>query len=243
MNAVCVHKAYNGSYYIITNIGEKFNMRMRKKRNGEQRITNCSQFLAPEKEKILADACVPFEKNAPVCLEIGCGKGAFICENAKRYPELNFYAMEKVRDCMVIALEKAVAADEGDIIKNLRFIIGDAETLPEYFAPCSLERIYLNFSDPWPKKGHAKRRLTHVSKLNIYKELLRDGGEIRLKTDNDGLFEFSLEQFAEAGFEVLWQTTDLHASEYNEGNIMTEYERSFSEKGKNINAAVFVKRA
>lgn len=218
-------------------------MRMRKKRNGEQRISNCSQFLAPEKEVIHDNPNIPFKAPAPIHLEIGCGKGAFICENAKRHPENNYYAMEKVRDCMVIALEKAAAADEGDIIGNLRFIIGDAETLPEYFAPGSVDVIYLNFSDPWPKKGHAKRRLTHISKLAIYKQLLRDGGELRLKTDNDGLYEFSLEQFAEAGWETLWQTTDLHASEHNENNIMTEYERAFSEKGKSINAAVFIKKA
>ncbi|MEE1357766.1 MAG: tRNA (guanosine(46)-N7)-methyltransferase TrmB [Clostridia bacterium] len=218
-------------------------MRMRKKKNGEQRITNCSQFLAPEKEEIFKNPMLPFENEAPICLEIGCGKGAFICTNAKNHPELNFYAMEKVRDVMVIALEKAMEQNEDDIINNLRFIIGDAQTLTEFFPPESLDRIYLNFSDPWPKKGHAKRRLTHISKLDIYKTLLKDGAELRLKTDNDGLFEFSLEQFKEAGFDVLWQTTDLHNSEYNKDNVMTEYERNFSEKGKNINAAVFVKRA
>ena len=175
---------------------------MRKKRNGEQRITNCSQFLAPEKEQMKQDANLPFKSSAPIHLEIGCGKGAFICQNAKRYPDVNYYAMEKVRDCMVIALEKAQAADEGDIINNLRFIIGDAETLPEYFAPGSVDVIYLNFSDPWPKKGHAKRRLTHKCKLDIYKRILKPGGELRLKTDNDGLYEFSLEQFAECGWET-----------------------------------------
>lgn len=217
-------------------------MRMRKKRNGEQRITNCSQFLAPDREVIHEDPQAPFASQGPICLEIGCGKGAFICENARRYPSLNFYAMEKVRDCMVLALEKASAANEGDLERNLRFIIGDAQELCEYFPDGSLDRIYLNFSDPWPKAGHAKRRLTHVSKLEIYRRLLRDGGEIRFKTDNDALFEFSIEQFGSAGFDIIWQTRDLHASEYNEGNIMTEYERSFSEKGKSINAALIVKR-
>ena len=216
---------------------------MRKKRNGEQRITNCSQYLAPERDIMIGNINAPFRSNGPVHLEIGCGKGAFICQNAKRYPDVNYYAMEKVRDCMVIALEKAQAADEGDIINNLRFIIGDAETLCEYFPPASLDVIYLNFSDPWPKKGHAKRRLTHKCKLDIYKRILKPGGELRLKTDNDGLYEFSLEQFAECGWETLWQTTDLHASEYAKDNIMTEYERAFSEKGKNINAAVFINKA
>ena len=218
-------------------------MRMRKKKNGDQRITNCSQFLAPEKEEIYKAPTSPFENDAPIALEIGCGKGGFITQVAKTEPTYNFYAMERVRDCMVIALEKAVEADEGDIIKNLRFIIDDADRLTEYFAPGAISRIYLNFSDPWHKKGHAKRRLTHVSRLNMYKSLLCDGGEIRFKTDNDALFEFSIEQFAEADFDIRWITRDLHNSEYNEGNIMTEYERAFSEKGKNINAALIVKKA
>ncbi len=235
---LCKHR--NASYYIITNLGENINMRMRKKKNGEQRITNCSQFLAPEKEEIYKNPAFPFKNDYPLCLEIGCGKGGFITEMAKVHPEYNFYAMEKVRDCMVLALEKAASQDEG-LLDNLRFIIGDAETLCEIFPPESLDKIYLNFSDPWPKKGHAKRRLTHISKLNIYKTLLKEGGELRLKTDNDGLFDFSLEQFEEAGFDILWKTTDLHVSEYNDGNIMTEYERNFSEKGKNINAAVVIK--
>ena len=216
-------------------------MRMRKKKNGEQRITNCSQFLAPEKEIIHSDPQFPFKNNAPLCLEIGCGKGAFICENAKRYKDLNFYALEKVRDCMVIALEKAAECEDTTLTDNLRFIIADAQDLREIFPDGSLDVIFLNFSDPWPKKGHAKRRLTHVTKLDIYKALLKEGGEIRLKTDNDVLFDFSLEQFELAGLKLEWKTTDLHQSEYNDNNIMTEYERSFSEKGKNINAATVKK--
>ena len=218
-------------------------MRMRKKRNGEQRISNCSQYLAPEREIIHENVQAPFKREGEIHLEIGCGKGAFICENAKRYPQNNYYAMEKVRDCMVIALEKAQSCDEGGLIDNLRFIIGDAQELCEYFPSGSVDVIYLNFSDPWPKKGHAKRRLTHRSKLDIYKNILRDDGQLRLKADNDALYEFALSEFAESGWETLWQTTDLHASEHNENNIMTEYERAFSEKGKNINGAVFVKKA
>ncbi len=217
-------------------------MRMRKKKNSEQRITNCSQFLAPERAEIYKNPSSPFKNELPLCLEIGCGKGGFITELAKLHPECNFYAMEKVRDCMVLALEKAVSGEAG-LEDNLRFIIDDAQNLPEIFMPCSLDIIYLNFSDPWPKKGHAKRRLTHISKLNIYKSLLKDHGEIRLKTDNDGLFEFSLEQFSEAGFQILWQTRDLHKSEHNEGNVMTEYERSFSQMGKNINAVTVKKHS
>ena len=120
---------------------------------------------------------------------------------------------------------------------NLRFLIGDAQNLTEWFPAHSVDCIYLNFSDPWPKKGYAKRRLTHEGFLNRYREILREGGVLRLKTDNEGLFDFSLEQFALCGLTVEWMTRDLHASELAKDNIMTEYERNFSEKGQVIYSA------
>ena len=144
--------------------------------------------------------------------------------------------MERVHDVVVAAVEKADACADTRP-DNLRFILDGADGLAEYFAPASLDRVYLNFSDPWPKKGYAKRRLTHVGFLELYKQVLRKGGLLRLNTDNAGLFDFSLEQFAEAGLTVEWQTRDLHASEKNEGNVMTEYERNFSEKGQVIYSA------
>ena len=214
-------------------------MRMRRKKHGPERIAACSELLINKGDDIKA----AFPNPAfPLCLEIGCGKGGFACGMAAQHHDINIVALERVADVACLALEKAKAAKDDRPTDNLRFMIADAKDLLEIFPEHSIDRIYLNFSDPWPKKGHAKRRLTHVSKLNIYKSLLKDGAELRLKTDNDGLFEFSLEQFEEAGFELLWKTTDLHNSEYNKDNIMTEYERNFSEKGKNINAAVVVKR-
>jgi tRNA (guanine-N7-)-methyltransferase len=144
--------------------------------------------------------------------------------------------MERVPDVACLALEKAMQRKD-ERPDNLRFLIGDARNLAEWFAPHSVDCIYLNFSDPWPKKGYAKRRLTHVGFLELYRKVLRRGGVLKLKTDNVGLFDFSLEQFVEAGLRIDWQTRNLHASEKAADNIMTEYERNFSEKGQAICSA------
>ena len=178
-----------------------------------------------------------FTESRPVHMEIGCGKGNFACGMAKKHPDVNFIAVERVADVCCIALEKAKAAADERESDNLRFLIGDAKILAENVKPHSLDCIYLNFSDPWPKKGHAKRRLTHRGFLEIYKNLLTDDGILRLKTDNVGLFDFSLEEFEAVGATVLWQTRDLHASEKNADNVMTEYEKNFSEKGFSICSA------
>jgi tRNA (guanine-N7-)-methyltransferase len=135
-----------------------------------------------------------------------------------------------------LALEKAMAAKDSRP-DNLRFIIGDARNLTEYFVPHSFDRIYLNFSDPWPKTGYAKRRLTHRGFLELYRSLLIEGGLLILKTDNEGLFDFSLEEFAAMGLTIEWQTRNLHASEAAADNVMTEYERHFSELGQVIYSA------
>ena len=137
-------------------------------------------------------------------------------------------------DEKLLRLEKAKAAAEDRERDNLRFIIGDAKNLEENVKPHSLDCIYLNFSDPWPKSGHAKRRLTHRGFLAIYEKLLKNDGILRLKTDNVGLFDFTLEEMAEYGMEILWQTRDLHKTPENEGNVMTEYEKNFSDKGTPI---------
>ena len=150
--------------------------------------------------------------------------------------DVNFIAMEKVPDVACLALEKAKkSAEERD--DNLRFLIGDAKNLTEWLPASCVDCIYLNFSDPWPKSGHAKRRLTHRNFLEIYERLLCDGGLLKLKTDNIGLFEFSLESFEEYGLELVWMTRDLHASDKNEGNVMTEYEANFSSRGMPIYSA------
>ncbi len=211
-------------------------MRMRRKKHGAERIAACAEILI---EKPVIPAIDPngyFSVARPIHLEIGCGKGDFAVGMAAKYPENNFIAMERVSDVACLALEKAMLAKESRP-DNLRFLIGDAKNLSEWFPPHSIDCLYLNFSDPWPKKGYAKRRLTHEGFLALYRSVLKPGGLLRLKTDNEGLFDFSLEEFARCGLTVEWQTRDLHRSEKNADNIMTEYERNFSERGQVIYSA------
>ena len=136
--------------------------------------------------------------------------------------------MERVKDCIVIATEKA---DEGERPQNLRFIIDGADNLPAWFAAGSVDKIFLNFSDPWHKKGYFKRRLTYRKYLALYFTLLCEGGELCFKTDNAPLFDFSLEEIASVDLVPEVVTRDLHASPYAEGNVMTEYERGFVAEG------------
>lgn len=234
-------------------------MRMRHKKHGNERILACREFLIPTPDGTLVGpdrvqhtenttyAIQPeeiFEKKQPVHLEIGCGKGGFSIETAKANPDVNLIAMERVPDVCCIALERAMTErypENGEAsmetLQNLRFLIGNAENLPLWLPPHSVDCIYLNFSDPWPKKGYAKRRLTYRKFLEIYRGLLVPGGILKLKTDNDLLFASSLEEFAISELEILWQTDDLHHSERAESNIMTEYEAHFASIGKNIHAA------
>lgn len=210
-------------------------MRARKKKHGAERIAACAALLIEHPEALEGDPGAAFPEKRPVHLEIGCGKGNFACGMAAAHPEINFIAMERVPDVACLALEKAQASADTRP-DNLRFLIGNAEMLTEWFAPHSFDCIYLNFSDPWPKKGHAKRRLTHRLFLERYRQLLVPGGILRFKTDNVGLFDFSLEEFAAAGLTVSDLTRDLHHSPLNADNVMTEYEKNFSEKGFPIHA-------
>jgi tRNA (guanine-N7-)-methyltransferase len=216
-------------------------MRVRKKKNGAARIAACSDLLIENVELLKEDPQYAFGEKRPLYIEIGCGKGNFACGKAAANREVNFIAMEKVADVACLALEKAKSrADERP--DNLRFIIGDAKNLSEWFPDSCADGIYLNFSDPWPKAGHAKRRLTYRTFLELYRKLLKDGGALVLKTDNVGLFDFSLEEFEACGLEVEWFTRDLHNSEYNEGNVMTEYEANFSSQGFPICSAKVIFR-
>ena len=171
---------------------------------------------------------------AKVYLEIGAGKGGFACKMAERHSDSAYFAMERVTDCVVICAERAASGEYGEL-NNLRFVIDTADNLMHIFERGSVDAIFLNFSDPWSKKGYAKRRLTHRRYLAMYLNLLRDGGKLRFKTDNVGLFDFSLEEVEAMGLTPDIVTRDLHGSEWNEGNIMTEYETNFSEQGMKIN--------
>ena len=207
-------------------------MRMRKKKHGEERLSQCVEYLYNhEGEPLTNPSEVVYGDESPVYLEIGAGKGGFAVGMTKANPEVAYFAMERVTDCVVLAAE--MAKREGT--DRLRFIIDTADNLTKIFAPGSVDAIFLNFSDPWSKKGYAKRRLTHARYLAVYMNLLKDGGILRFKTDNVGLFDFSLEEVSAMGITPDVVTRDLHASEWNENNVMTEYERNFSSQGMKIN--------
>lgn len=175
-----------------------------------------------------------FENDKPVHIEIGMGKGKFIMELAERNPDINYVGIEKFSSVLVRALQKM----EEKQLPNLVFIRMDAEDIEEVFEQEEVAQIYLNFSDPWPKDRHAKRRLTSTRFLARYENVLKKDGKVIFKTDNRDLFDFSLEQAKEADWVIENYTYDLHNSEYNEGNVMTEYEEKFSKEGKPINRMV-----
>ncbi|MBQ6847676.1 MAG: tRNA (guanosine(46)-N7)-methyltransferase TrmB [Clostridia bacterium] len=212
-------------------------MRMRKKKYLDERLNAVSDILlisdfedrnfntAKEKKEYI-DLVKWFGSDKPVFLEIGCGKGKFACEYAKAHPEINLIAVEKSGNVITAACEMA----KKENVENLRFIKCGAEYLEKYLKEQSVEKIFLNFSCPFPKSGYATHRLTHNRFLEIYKRLLKRGGEIHQKTDNMHFFEFSLEQLSASGFALKNISLDLHKSDF-EGNIMTEYEEKFVSKG------------
>ena len=204
-------------------------MRMRKKKNLGARWERCARYLVEKPEDMKGKWQEVFGNGNEIHLEIGCGKGGFITGMAEKYPDINFIAVEKVRDVMVMAMEKAAAA----WLKNVVFIDMDAEKIEDVFEKGEVSRIYLNFSDPWKKNKQAKRRLTHKRFLDRYKNVLPAGGFVWFKTDNRALFEFSLNSFAEEDFKMRNISLDLHNSKF-EDNVMTEYETRFSEMGMPI---------
>ena len=172
-----------------------------------------------------------FGNNNPIHIEIGMGKGSFIMEMARRNPDINYIGIEKYSSVLIRAVEKRVQEPE---MKNLFFIRMEAEYIGDVFEKGEVAYIYLNFSDPWPKDRHAKRRLTSRQFLARYETILAEDGGVTFKTDNVSLFDFSLEEVEAAGWKLLNSTRDLHNSEYNEGNVMTEYQKKFSEMGNPI---------
>lgn len=172
-----------------------------------------------------------FGNDHPVRIEIGMGKGKFLHTLAKENPDINYIGIEKYSSVLLRAIQKM----EEDELSNLKFIRMDAEEITDVFATGEVDRIYLNFSDPWPKDRHAKRRLPSRQFLKRYDEILKKDGRIEFKTDNRDLFDFAVEELPEAGFRAEVLTYDLHADEkLMEGNIMTEYEEKFSAAGNPI---------
>lgn len=202
-------------------------MRMRKKKNLDARMAACAPWLVTGPEALRGAWRERFGAGEGVSLEleIGCGKGGFITEMAKQNPDRCFVAVERVESALLMALEKAKEAG----LHNVLFLSTDAALLGEIFAPGEIDRIYLNFSDPWPPKRQHKRRLTHPLFLAVYQSILKEAGEICFKTDNKGLFEDSVCYFSQFGYGLFDVTFDLHRTDTP--NIMTEYERNFSEQG------------
>ena len=215
-------------------------MRMRKKKNGATRLAACAHMFRDLPEEPIASPEGDFHRDGEIWLEVGCGKGGFACGMAAKHPMVNFYAMERVNDVALLAAERA-EREKDTRPDNLRFILAGAADLPRYFACGSLDRVYLNFSDPWPKKGYAKRRLTHRAFIHSYFRLMKMGGELRFKTDNVGLFDFTLEELAALGLAPHFVTRDLHNEPEAADNVMTEYETNFSSQGVPI-CSLWVKK-
>lgn len=220
---------------------------MHKKSHLEERIAACADIvtvadLNEKNMKISADIpdILPLDKifgnNNPVHLEIGCGKGKFVCETARLNPDVNFIAVEKISNVLIEALERT----KEEKIHYVYYLNCAAEVLQRYFEEGAISRIYLNFSNPLPKEGYKKQRLTHPRFLNIYRTLLKDGGEIFQKTDDYAFYLFSLESYKEAGYKIVDTCEDL-ASNPVEGDVETEHEKLFKERGKPIYRIVAVK--
>ncbi len=204
-------------------------MRLRNVKGSRDTIA-ANEYVVKDEESMKGKWHELFGNDRPIHIEVGMGKGRFIMELAEKNPDINYIGIEKFSSVLVRAIEKQ------DEIKlpNLRFIRMDAEYIENVFEAGEVAYIYLNFSDPWPKDRHAKRRLTSVQFLARYKNILAENGGVTFKTDNRPLFDFSVEQVDEAKWIMDNVTYDLHNSEYAEGNIMTEYEKRFSEMGNPI---------
>lgn len=209
-------------------------MRVRHKPWAEEEIKNSPHIVIPNPAEHKGKWQRFFKNEAPIHIEIGTGKGRFITEMAKAHPTINFIGIELQTSVICTALLKIMDQQNDETCNNNVCLLNEnAEHLQDYFADGEIDRIYLNFSDPWPKKRHAKRRLTHEHFLLKYKSILEENGEVHLKTDNETLFEFSLNSFANFGCRLKNMTLNLHESDF-EGNIMTEYEQKFSAKGMKI---------
>ncbi len=227
-------------------------MRMRKKRNFEERMEACGDLLlaqgaagilnmqeAAAHYRDLIDFSAAFGEeraNLPVALEIGCGKGGFIIELAKREPAVNYLALEKMSNVILTPMEEI--KKQG--VENIRFLNIRAECIPCYIPEGSLDTVYLNFSTPLPKLGYASQRLTHRNFLEKYKKLLKKGGKIVQKTDDREFFDFSLEEYKACGFALEEVSYNLHEGGNPDWNIVTEYEQKWVERGLPIHRAVAV---
>ena len=205
-------------------------MRLRHIRGAEETIAT-SPYVIQEPELHKGSWNQVFGNDNPIQIEVGMGKGRFIMELAQQNPDINYIGIERYSSVLLRGLQKRAQLE----LNNIYFMCIDAKNMADYFAPGEVDKIYLNFSDPWPKDRHAKRRLTSSRFMACYRQVLPSDGRIEFKTDNQGLFDFSLEEIPASGFTITAFTRDLHHdASMNEGNIMTEYEEKFSSQGNPI---------
>lgn len=204
-------------------------MRQRNKPGAKDKLQQYPQYVIHSPETYKGKWNEAFEIEQPLHIEIGTGKGRFITEMAKKNPNINYIGIELSISVIATALDLLIEAE----LPNLKLMNVNAMELTNFFQKGDVDRIYLNFSDPWPKTRHEKRRLTFKTFLDVYKQILVDQGEIHFKTDNQGLFEYSLMSFSHYGLLLKYVSLDLHHSDF-EGNVMTEYEEKFSSKGNRI---------
>ena len=204
-------------------------MRVRKRKGAESLLTDNPQYVISNPEECKEQWHQVFGNNNPIHIEVGSGKGRFITGMAAKHPDINYIGIDIQLSVLSYALDKVL--EQG--LPNVKLLRVDGSSLTNYFEEAEVDRIYLNFSDPWPKKKHAKRRLTYKSFLETFQQILPEQGEIHFKTDNQGLFEYSLASFSQYGMILQEVWLDLHASDY-EGNVLTEYEEKFSQKGQPI---------
>jgi len=212
-------------------------LRMRKRANLDARMERCAALLIDEPEALRGQWMERFPGHARLYAELGCGKGRFTADTAEAMPETLYIAVEKVPDAMILAMEKIDRRG----LENVRFIDADAKLLNTIFAPGEVDRLYINFCDPWPKSRDAKLRLTSPFFLRLYADVLKEGGEIHFKTDNAPLFDWSIAQFEAEGWALSEVTHDLHAN--GPVGIMTDYEARFYEQGMKINRLVAARTA
>lgn len=208
-------------------------MRLRHKPYAKDKLEEYSQYVVTDPSEIKGNWLKRFKNEHPIHIEIGCGKGQFIIDMAKKYPKINFIGVELQTSVIVTALEKQIEED----LPNVQLLQVNASDLTHYFEEGEVDRIYLTFSDPWPKNRHEKRRLTYKSFLKEYETILTENGELHFKTDNQGLFEYSLVSFSDYSAKLTEVYLDLHKSDVTD-NVMTEYEEKFSSKGNRIYKAV-----
>ena len=203
---------------------------------GADEVLQNSEYVIQNPQQHKGNFAEIFGNNNPIHIEIGMGKGRFITDMAILHPEINYIGIEMYSSVLLRAVQKMNRlAEETFAPANLRFLCIDARKLNEIFSPGEIDKIYLNFSDPWPKDRHAKRRLPSKEFLSLYRTFLKKEGTLEFKTDNVDLFNFALSELPLADWNLLASTYDLHNDEkLNKGNVMTEYEEKFSSKGNPI---------